>query len=32
MKFVHINDVGKQWIKKNMALALCKELLGNNSQ
>jgi len=27
MKFVHINDVGKQWIKK-YALALCKELLG----
>ena len=28
MKFVHINDVGKQWIKK-YALALCKELLGS---
>ena len=27
MKFNHINDVGKQWIKK-YALALCKELLG----
>ena len=27
MKFIHINDVGKQWIKK-YALALCKELLG----
>jgi len=27
MKFRHINDVGKQWIKK-YALALCKELLG----
>ena len=27
MAFVHINDVGKQWIKK-YALALCKELLG----
>ena len=27
MKFKHINDVGKQWIKK-YALALCKELLG----
>ena len=27
MEFRHINDVGKQWIKK-YALALCKELLG----
>ena len=27
MKFIHINDVGKQWIKK-YGLALCKELLG----
>ena len=27
MEFKHINDVGKQWIKK-YALALCKELLG----
>jgi hypothetical protein len=27
MQFIHINDVGKQWIKK-YALALCKELLG----
>jgi len=27
MKFVHINDVGKQWIKK-YGLALSKELLG----
>ena len=28
MQFIHINDVGKQWIKK-YALALCKELLGS---
>ena len=27
MEFKHINDVGKQWIKK-YGLALCKELLG----
>ncbi len=27
MEFRHINDVGKQWIKK-YGLALCKELLG----
>jgi len=27
MEYKHINDVGKQWIRK-YALALCKELLG----
>jgi acylphosphatase len=27
MQFIHINDVGRQWIKK-YGLALCKELLG----